>query len=103
MPLQLSNYNFDGPFYKISDIKDQPGIYAILTNIPRGVALLDIGESENVKTRIQNHDRKDEWNKHAQGTISAAVYYTNHLPPVSRKAIEHILRMSFKNLPCGER
>jgi hypothetical protein len=99
MTIPIGRYTFEGPFSYTSSLKSQSGVYAILTPSGGSYKVLDIGESENVRTRIENHDRQPCWNRNKNGSIFYAAYYCG---ATNRMLIERELRNQF-NPPCGER
>jgi hypothetical protein len=62
---------------------------------------VDIGESAQVKTRVETHDRKECWRQHAVGALVVAVSYTPGLQQVGRRAVEQELRRQY-SWPGGE-
>ena len=102
MTIELSGYKFSGPYGSTSSLEDRSGVYAILTpTSATHYKVIDVGESATVKTRVENHDRKPCWRRHANsGRISYAVYYTPRLQQTGRKEIEQKIRKQY-NPPCG--
>lgn len=100
--ITIGKYNFEGPFNGSENLFDRSGVYTILDKNLLNLTIIDIGESSQVKTRIENHDRKDQWKKTAQGRIMIAVLYTPYLDQSKRIEIEKQLRDQFKPT-CGER
>ena len=90
----ILGYNFEGPFTGIYQLKDQSGVYVILDGNGK---IIDVGESDEVKTRIENHERESCWKTH--GYSSFAVHYTSQ---VDREQIEKQIR-EVHNPPCGEK
>ena len=99
MTIDLAGYSFDGPFTKISELKDQSGVYAILDKNGDDYSTLDLGESGEIQTRIENHDRQDCWNENKKGTITV---WTHYVGETEREQIEQIIRGKYK-FPCGIR
>ncbi len=99
MAIKIDGKDFDGPFGSVEDLKNASGVYVILTKDGDKWMLLDCGESKDVKDRINNHDRKDDWQKHAVGEIAFAVKYCWRF---RRLWIERAIRGRC-DLPCGER
>lgn len=95
--IKVLQYNFEGPFSSTGELKNSSGVYVILGGENRIV--VDVGESEDVKTRVENHDRKRCWNRQGYPSLSVAVYYTDTL---LRMVIEREIRDNY-NPPCGER
>jgi len=52
--------------------------------------LIDVGESSEVKTRVETHDRKECWERNCKGIIKYAAYYVEH-------------GKENYNIPCGEK
>jgi len=100
--INIGGYLFDGPYFYTSSLDDRSGVYAIICERITSSYILDIGESSEVRTRVENHDRKDCWERNCTGTIKYAVYYTPHLQKSGRREIEEELRRKY-NPPCGYR
>lgn len=101
MTIKIGNYNFEVPYTSTDDLKNQSGVYVLLgkNSSNQNWSVVDIGESMQVKERVENHDRSDCWKRQGYSTLAAAVYYCNEQ---QRMRIEQELRSQF-NLPCGER
>lgn len=99
--MKLGNYIVEGPYTNTALLRELPGVYIILINglLP---VILDVGESESVRSRVINHDRKDCWLRNSHGAWSVAVIYASLLDPDSRFAIEKELRHELNPI-CGER
>lgn len=102
MTITITGYNFDGPYNSTTHLRDQSGVYAILTpNSAGNYSLLDVGESATVKTRVDYHDRQPCWNRNAyRGTVNYAVHYVSG--EFQRKSVEATIRKAH-NPTCGER
>ena len=99
MSIKIAEYIFDGPFYNRSSLENKSGVYAILCGDTN--KLIDVGESAEVRNRVENHDRKDCWGKNCNNTIKYAVRYTPNLQQSGRKEIEQDIRSKL-DIPCGE-
>lgn len=101
MSIKIGSYTFEGPYSSSSSIEDRSGVYAVLCyDGASRPFLLDVGESSEVRTRIQNHDRRHCWYQHCNGTIKYAVYYTPHMQGAGRRSIEQEIRDDYEP-PCG--
>ena len=99
MTIHIGKYNFDGPFTDTSKLKNQSGVYVILcSNGNSNWKVVDIGESQSVRERVENHDREDCWHRQCQSTLAVAVLYSNQK---ERMRIEQELRVQYKP-PCGD-
>jgi len=95
MSIKLGKYSFTDPFASIDQIKDRSGIYAIVCVADSEYFLLDVGESLKLRTRIENHDKKDCWTKHCNGKLTIYAHYTPFLKQQDRILIEQELRELF--------
>lgn len=102
MSINIGNYRFEGPYTDTNKLQDKSGIYAILCHRDQKYLLIDVGESANIKTRIENHDRENCWSKNCLGTLTVSVLYTPNLHRTARLEIEQEIRNKF-NTPCGYR
>lgn len=96
MSIKLGQYSFNGPFASIDQVKDRSGVYAIVCTVDREYFLLDVGESLKLRTRIENHDKKDCWSKHCNGKLTIYAHYTPFLKQHGRIIIEQELREVFR-------
>lgn len=101
MSILIGTYPFEGPFNSTEHLENKSGVYVILCSIAGNNYVIDIGESSEVKNRIENHDRSDCWDKQCNGLLFVCVYYTPNQQQAGRKIIEQELRRIY-NPPCGE-
>lgn len=98
--LNVAGYTFSGPFLHVDHLFRQSGVYVISVLNGTIHEVLDIGESHDVHTRIRNHDRADQWLRHAVGrTLHVSAFYCDEL---TRTLMERQLRAHF-NPVCGVR
>lgn len=102
MSIMISGYQFEGPYNSIDQLNDNSGVYVILDERDGKRYVLDVGESSQVKTRISNHDREEQWIKNSKGNLSVAVLYTPNKQQPGRKEIEQKLRDIYSPC-CGDR
>ena len=93
----------DGPYpiTQADKLKNAPGVYVILCQDSSSSRVIDIGQSDDVRKRVTNHDRKDCWSKHCrqESLKVAATYIKDEQERLDR---EKEIRQHCK-LPCGER
>lgn len=100
MAIQIGNYNFDGPHPNTAALFERSGVYVILGRTGQtSWAVVDIGESESVRNRVENHDRRQCWQARGYQTLAVAALYVAEL---QRMVVEQNLRAHF-NPPCGKR
>jgi hypothetical protein len=59
MGFNLGKYPFTGPIASIDKLKERSGGYTIVCKEDREYFLIDVGESSKLRTRIENHDKKN--------------------------------------------
>ena len=101
MSINIGNYTFDGPYSSTNELENLSGVYAIICQKNDKDHIVDVGESATVKYRIENHDRKDCWNRNCRGKLAVAVYYTPNLHQSGRVEIEQEIRNKY-DIPCGK-
>ena len=102
MSIKIGNYTFEGPYNNTSSLQDKSGVYVILCQGNPNYKVVDIGESATVKSRIEEHDRKDCWKRNCSSTLEVAVLYTPNARQTGRMTIKQELRDRYKP-PCGQR
>jgi hypothetical protein len=95
MTIKLGKYSFTGPFESIDKIKDRAGIYAIVEEVDNEYFLMDVGESLKLRTRIENHYKRDSWINNCNGKLTIYSRYTPFLNQQGRIRIEEELRELF--------
>ncbi len=101
MSIRFESYIFEGPYTNPDDLEDKSGVYVILCEKGKRYYLIDTGETDSVKSRIENHDRKEFWNWYCLGNLKFSVIYTPRLQQASRIEIEQKLR-GWYDPPCGK-
>ena len=103
MSIKISQYSFDGPFVSADELEDRSGVYVIWCKTEQGYSLLDVGESAEVKSRVESHERVSCWEENCQGTLAYGAYYTPRKQQPGRRAIELRIRIEHGGLPCGDK
>ena len=97
--MNISGYNFEGPWPLGQSFIDTPGVYVVYTV----QKWLDVGETDKLGSRINgdNHERKPQWIS-ASGGLPIGIAFLRVNEPKVRLVIESLLRLSLKPI-CGER
>jgi hypothetical protein len=95
--LKVSGYTFEGPFESADQLKDESGVYAVVTDDGGTWKLLDCGESVRMKDQVAGHERKASWEEHAVGKIAFVAKYCDER---GRRMIASEIRQDYQ-LPCG--
>lgn len=103
MTITIYGYTFQGPYTDLSWLQNTPGVYCVLDHRSDGkYYFIDVGESEHVLNRLENHDRSVCWERNRQGTLTVAVFYASSMTPERRRAIESGIRDQYHPV-CGVR
>lgn len=101
MAIRVGRYSFEGPYTSTGKLEDRSGVYAIHCYRDNNYTLIDVGESANVKSRVESHERKDCWKRNCSSTLTVAVLYTPNLQQAGRMLIEQEIRNQY-DPPCGK-
>lgn len=99
--VKIADYEFEGYYKDTNSLQDKSGVYVILCYRNNEYYVTDVGESGEVKTRVENHDRADCWKKNCSGSRVYAVKYTPNAKQEERKIIEKNIREKY-DPPCGK-
>lgn len=95
MAITIGGYIFDGPFSSPDSLQSRSGVYAIPDWYG---AVVDIGESGDLRARVENHERKECWNRQTSSRWQVAAFYCD---APTRMRVEKELRDRHKP-PCGK-
>jgi len=100
MSITIDRYTFEGPFPLTAtrQLKNASGVYAILT-VSKSRGYVDIGESDDVRERVETHDRRPCWESNKKGDLFVAALYCGE---ADRLRIEKELRAALDPV-CGDR
>jgi len=93
-------YSFEGPYDNINQLEERSGVYFITCYNGSKYYPIDVGESKNVKTRIETHDRANCWDINCKHKVLIAVFYTPNKQQKGRMEIEQDIRCNY-DFPCG--
>lgn len=102
MTIPIGGHTFHGPYSSTEPLFTTAGVYVILCPVGGGHQIIDVGESSDVRERINDHDRSQCWSRKCPvGSVQVAVHYTPFDNPQSRRQIEQAIRNQY-DVPCGE-
>ena len=92
MELKFGKYSFEGPFDGARFLFEKPGVIVVLCRDIREdgkIYLIDIDESEKVRSYTMDHPRQVEWAKACRGTgkLAIGVYYTDAMTKEERLGV----------------
>ena len=102
MTVTIGGYGFNGPHDSPSKLSKSGGVYLILYLKEAKYYSCDVGESGNIRERVENHDRKECWKTKCNGTLAYYELLTPGKSQDERMEIEKKVRDSYK-FPCGEK
>jgi hypothetical protein len=100
MSIEVGNYSFEGYYSSPTYLEDEPGLYAIFCRKYEKDVLVDIGESKNVKLRVQDNERSSCWIRNCPSSLGYAVLYTPDLDEKGRIKIVDEIKDQY-NPVCG--
>jgi len=101
MSIKVDDYLFEGSFMAPGDLRNKPGLFLITEFLKGRHHILDLGESEEVRTAVETHHRRDCWLQKSQKyELRVSVLYTPDLTATQRAALEKKLRRRLTP-PCG--
>jgi hypothetical protein len=98
LSIKIGSYEFEGPYFSIEQLKDQPGVYAILCPEEGRFSIIDVSEASNVKSMAMSSGKTRCWQNNSRGTFLFSAYYTPTLH--ARAEIERAIREQY-NPPCN--
>jgi hypothetical protein len=99
--ITIGRYRFEGPVYNVAALKDAAGVYAVLDDRgSQGIFVLDVGESEQIRSRVEDHDREPCWLRNCRGKICYAALYMPGSTKLQRRAVEEEVRRQYAPA-CG--
>lgn len=99
MSIQIGNYQAEGPFINVDGLSPRSGVYVILGRSDHAERwyVVDVGESEDIRNRVDTHERAPCWRGQGHRQLSVAAIYVDGR---DRMLIERHLRQQY-NPPCG--
>ena len=94
------DHEFDGAYTDPNRLRESAGVYVIWCKVGNDWSILDVGESDNVRERINNHNRADCWTQNCVDTIYYSAAYISD--PQERSNLEQHIRDT-ERVACGER
>lgn len=94
MDFEMGNSFFTGRYAidRIDRIEDWPGLYSILCYRNGEYYMIDVGESDNVRSAVENNGRREFWERRCSGTLVVTVYYTSDMQRSERERLEREIR-----------
>jgi hypothetical protein len=93
---------FEGPYPDLKRIKEDQGLWAVITSDAKEYYLLDIGYSTHIKRALVNNPREKCWKEFNQGQILYAFFHEEDTDELKYNLILRDIRKNYVNIPCGD-
>ena len=93
--MNVQGFNFEGPYLLDANFNEVPAVYLISDQNNKPI---DVGQTDNLKNRIPNHERTNCWLRSANGQVH--VYCLVDSSEENRENIERNIRNSH-SFSCG--
>lgn len=77
MVLSVGDVEFDGPFSKLSELEDSPGVFVVLCYKDMAFKFLDVRKAKFVQTEVANAIAQNSWAVADDGRLRIAVCYSS--------------------------
>ena len=95
MSILIGALEFGDPVADFDLLSDEPGIFAILTQADEELELIELSETQLVRSYVQNHQDRDQW---IDLGVVVAVHYTGDLDESDRQEITSTLEREFEDV-----
>jgi len=102
MSVKIGSYSFGGYYSSPSDFEEKAGIYAVFCRNYEKDVLIDIGESDDIRLRVENNEKSSCWRRTCASALGYVVLYTPDLDEQGRIKIEEEIRDQY-NPVCGRK
>jgi hypothetical protein len=97
----LCGRTFHGAYASPAALASMPGVYVIWCESKTASKVIDVGESDDVRKRMVNHERAVCWERNCRGFIRYCAFYTSGETEAERKLLAEEIRKTARP-PCGE-
>jgi len=84
MPLKFGDVELQGPFSRLDELEDKPGLFAILCYQNMKFEVLDVKPAKLVQTEVGETIAHVDWSEICKGKVRVAVHYTEDENEVER-------------------
>ena len=99
MAIMIGAFEFEGPFSDAANLKDEPGLYAILCENRGEMELVELDEAGCLKHCLDADEYTSNfrfWQETSNSNLLAAVHYTPHLSREQRRSMKMRLLEEFQ-------
>lgn len=99
MAIVIGPIEFEGPYSDSSQLKEEPGLYALLCESKGEFELIELEEASCVKHCLEAEEytsNKQFWQEMSSSKLQAAVHYTPQLSREQRQAMKLSLMQEFE-------
>jgi hypothetical protein len=77
---------------EIEGIENCPGLYSVLCCCGGEHSVIDIGQSDDLRSAVENNSKKEFWHQDCAGTLLILAFCTYDMQESERKRLEHKIR-----------
>src|SRR5277367_6811146 len=75
MSLLIGRYEFEGPLLNWRGVKNQAGIYAIMSYANQEFQLVELAEADDLQSVLLEEDKQEYWQSKSLGMLTFSVHY----------------------------
>lgn len=75
MSVFIGSYEFEGPKVSWQGVKEEAGVYAIMSFANHEFELVDVDEADDLQKELLNPKKHDYWQRKSNGMLTISVFY----------------------------
>ena len=87
MSFLIGRYEFEGPLVNWRGVKNQAGIYAIMSYSNQAFELVELAEADDLQEALLDHENQDHWQSKSLGMLTFSVFYHDRASKGRREEI----------------
>jgi hypothetical protein len=91
MTIWIGKYEFDGPYHKVEDLEEKPGLYVVLHYKNQEYEFMHVAQAENVREGIEALPSAE----HPKGKVLLATLYTSNCGIRERRSMVQDIQNEF--------
>jgi hypothetical protein len=96
MSLKFGRFELEGPFSKLADLNEAPGVFALFCHVADRYDLLDVREAADVQAEVARTIETGNWTEVCTGKLRVGVYYSTNPEEVESVRREVLLGVGSK-------
>jgi hypothetical protein len=92
MSVLIGRYEFEGPLINWRGVKQQSGIYAIMSYAKQEFEIVELAEAEDLQSVLLDEEKQRFWQARSLGMLTFSVHYSRATRGRRREIVGEILR-----------